>query len=68
MNNYIHVKFELDFCGEKTLKLDNRYEFDVTWSEIVSDVVRTIEAHYGYAFHLKDQNNKSIGSWTGDDD
>ena len=48
-----YMTFEFRNCG-KTVTLDNKYDYDVTWSEILEDVVQCLEGSYGYSFNLDD--------------
>ena len=48
-----YMTFEFRNCG-KTVTLDNKYDYDVTWSEILEDVVQCLEGAYGYSFNLDD--------------
>jgi len=46
-----YVRFSYTNCG-KTIKIDNEYPYDCTWKEILDDVVRALEAEFGYSFRL----------------
>jgi hypothetical protein len=48
-----YMVFEYRNCG-KSVRLDNKYDYDVTWDEILQDVVQCLEGSYGYAFNLED--------------
>jgi len=48
-----YMTFEFRNCG-KTVTLNNKYDYDVTWSEILEDVVQCLEGVYGYSFNLDD--------------
>jgi len=48
-----YMTFEFRNCG-KTVTVDNKYDYDVTWSEILEDVVQCLEGSYGYSFNLDD--------------
>ena len=48
-----YMTFEFRNCG-KTVTLDNKYDYNVTWSEILEDVVQCLEGAYGYSFNLDD--------------
>lgn len=48
-----YMTFEFRNCG-KTVTLNNKYDYDVTWSEILEDVVQCLEGSYGYSFNLDD--------------
>jgi hypothetical protein len=47
------VHFSYRSCG-KSISLNNDYVIDVTWDEVLDDVIRTLESHYGYTFDLTD--------------
>ena len=46
-----YMTFEFRNCG-KTVTINNKYDYDVTWNEILEDVVQCLEGHYGYSFDL----------------
>jgi hypothetical protein len=48
-----YMVFEYRNCG-KSVRLDNKYDYDVTWDEILQDVVQCLEGSYGYVFNLED--------------
>lgn len=48
-----YMVFEYRNCG-KSVRLDNKYDYDVTWDEILQDVVQCLEGSYGYSFNLDD--------------
>jgi len=48
-----YMTFEFRNCG-KTVTIDNKYDYDVTWNEILEDVVQCLEGSYGYSFDIKD--------------
>jgi len=48
-----YMTFEFRNCG-KTVTVDNKYHYDVTWNEILEDVVQCLEGSYGYSFNLDD--------------
>ena len=48
-----YLTFEYRNCG-KTVTLDNTYDYEVTWNEILEDVVQCLEGSYGYSFNLDD--------------
>tara|TARA_A100000171_G_C2018175_1_gene89754 strand:- start:243 stop:467 length:225 start_codon:yes stop_codon:yes gene_type:complete len=52
-DNKAYMTFKFRNCG-KTVTLDNKYDYDVTWNEILEDVVQCLEGHYGYSFNIKD--------------
>ena len=58
-----YMTFEFRNCG-KSVTLDNKYDYDVTWNEILEDVVQCLEGSYGYSFQLKDD----LGIYTGKSD
>jgi hypothetical protein len=43
-------------CLGKTVRIDNEYPYDVQWSEVLDDVIRSLESQYGYAFDLSDHD------------
>ena len=60
-----YMEFEFRNCG-KSVRLYNKYPYDVTWREILEDVVMCLEGEFGYSFGLDDD----LGIYTGkkDDD
>ena len=48
-----YMTFEFRNCG-KRVSLDNKYPYDVTWRELVEDVIKCLEGDFGYAFDLED--------------
>jgi hypothetical protein len=48
-----YMTFEFRNC-DKTVTLSNKYGYDVSWSEILEDVVQCLEGAYGYSFDLPD--------------
>lgn len=48
-----YMVFEFRNCG-KSVRLDNEYDYDVTWDEILGDVVKCLEGEFGYSFNLQD--------------
>lgn len=48
-----NVNFSIRMFG-KEIRLDNEYEYDVSWREVLGDVVQALEASYGYSFDLED--------------
>lgn len=46
-----YVHFEIKAWG-KTHEFRGEYDNDVIWQEILNDVVKTVEASYGFAFDL----------------
>tara|TARA_R110002167_G_scaffold189377_1_gene391504 strand:- start:391 stop:618 length:228 start_codon:yes stop_codon:yes gene_type:complete len=46
-----YLSFEF-YVNGKTFKVDNEYEFDVTWTEVLDDVIRAMEASFGYSLDL----------------
>ena len=46
-----YVRFSYSNCG-KDVKFNGEYDYDVTWPEILSDVVKTLEGSFGYKFDL----------------
>lgn len=47
----IYMSFTLNGHG-KTQTISCEYEDDVHWSEVVDDVVKQVEASWGYTFDL----------------
>ena len=45
------VNFEITAWG-KNHKFHGEYDNDVNWTEILNDVVKTLESSYGFAFDL----------------
>jgi hypothetical protein len=60
-----YLEFEFRNNG-KSVRLYNKYPYDVTWREVVEDLVKCLEGEWGYTFGLKDD----LGIYTGtkDDD
>lgn len=56
------LEMKLDFCGEKVLCLSNTYPYDTPWDELVGDIVRMLENHYGYGFKLQTKDGDPIGT------
>ena len=48
----IYMTFELRGHGKEQL-IRCEYDYEVHWSEVVSDVVKQIEAAWGYSFDLE---------------
>ena len=48
-----YMTFEFRNCG-KSVTLDNKYHYDVTWREILEDLVMCLEGEFGYSFDLED--------------
>ena len=48
-----YMTFEFRNC-DKTVTLNNKYDYAVTWDEILQDVVQCLEGSYGYSFNLDD--------------
>ena len=48
-----YMTFEFRNC-DKTVTLNNKYDYTVTWDEILQDVVQCLEGSYGYSFNLDD--------------
>lgn len=46
-------------CG-KSVTINNEYPFDVTWTEVLSDIVKTLEGSYGYSFRI---DPDELGIW-----
>ena len=55
----INIRFEIQGHGKKTI-LINEYKDDVHWSEIVDDVVRTMESTWSYAFDITEEDGLGI--------
>ena len=48
-----YMTFEFRNC-DKTVTLNNKYDYTVQWHEILEDVVQCLEGAYGYSFDLED--------------
>lgn len=46
-----YMEFEFRNCG-KSVRLDNKYPYDVTWHEVLGDVIKCLEGEFGYTFDL----------------
>lgn len=55
-----YMVFEFRNNG-KCVTLNNKYPYDVTWDEILGDVIRCLEGEFGYTFKLHD----GLGVWAG---
>jgi hypothetical protein len=40
----------------KSVTLDNEYPYDVTWDEIVNDLISCLEGEFGYSFRLTEEH------------
>ena len=47
-----YMTFEFRNC-DKTVTLNNKYDYTVQWNEILEDVVQCLEGAYGYSFDLE---------------
>lgn len=47
----IHVRFNVRGL-EREIEINNTYEMDITWEEILDDVVAALEASFSYSFGL----------------
>ena len=55
-----YMVFEFRNCG-KCVTLDNKYSYDVTWDEVLGDVIKCLEGEFGYTFDI----TNDLGIWTG---
>ena len=46
-----YMTFTFKNCG-KTVTLDTEYYYDVTWQEVLEDIVQCMEGHWGYKFRI----------------
>ena len=51
-----YMTFTYRNCG-KSVTLNNEYDYDTTWDEILGDVVMCLEGEFGYTFNI----DKDIG-------
>lgn len=51
----MHVHFSIELFG-KTQRFTGVYDADIQWTEVLNDVVRTLEASYGYSFNLENSH------------
>lgn len=51
-----YMTFTYRNCG-KSVTLDNEYDYDVTWDEVLGDLVMCLEGEFGYSFNI----DKDIG-------
>ena len=48
----VRVTLTLQMYNHATI-MDNAYPDDVQWQDVLGDIVKTVEASYGYAFDLE---------------
>lgn len=51
-----YMTFTYRNCG-KSVTLNNEYDYDVTWDEVLGDLVMCLEGEFGYSFNI----DKDIG-------
>jgi hypothetical protein len=39
---------------DKEYSMSSKYEDDALWPEVLSDIIKVIEASYGYTFNIED--------------
>ena len=49
----IRVNFSISLYG-KTHEFNGVYEDSANWSEVLDDIVKTLEASYSYSFNIND--------------
>lgn len=49
----IRVNFSISLYG-KTNEFNGVYEDSANWSEVLDDIVKTLEASYSYSFNISD--------------
>ena len=49
-----YVRFSYRAYG-KSLVIDNEYDADVCWPEVLGDVIKALEAQFGYTFDLSSE-------------
>jgi hypothetical protein len=55
------VRFTIDNLGKNTI-IENEYDYDVTWPEVLSDIVQAMESFYGYSFDVKyERGDEALG-------
>ena len=54
-----YISFEYRNLG-KTVRIENEYDYDVCWHEILSDVVAALEGSYGYTFDLENSDLSEV--------
>jgi len=61
-NNYLwndcqdckmRIKLSIQLYDHETI-IDNEYPDDVHWQDVLSDIVKSLESSYGYAFDLEE--------------
>ena len=58
-DNKMHVTFSIRHY-DKEVSLDNLYDDDITWGEVLSDITAALEASFGYSFDIPHPNNTDI--------
>ena len=58
-DNKMRVNFSISNFGKET-SLNNVYDDDTTWGEVLSDITAALEASFGYSFNLPHANNPDI--------
>lgn len=58
-DNKMRVNFSISNYGKET-SLNNVYDDDTTWGEVLSDITAALEASFGYSFNLPHANNPDI--------
>lgn len=46
-------------CGKSTT-INHEYPYDVTWTEMLNDIVMALEGAYGYSFRIEPDD---LGIW-----
>lgn len=57
--NKMRVNFSISNYGKET-SLNNVYDDDTTWGEVLSDITAALEASFGYSFNIEHPNNSDI--------
>jgi len=47
----MRVKFSIQLYNHE-VSIDNEYDDDAQWQEVLDDIVKAVEASYGYSFDL----------------
>ena len=47
----MHVRLSIRLYGHE-VSIDNEYDDDAQWHEVLDDIVKAVEASYGYSFDL----------------
>ena len=58
-DNKMHVTFSVLLYG-KGISIDNVYDDDTPWCEVLSDVTAALQATFGYAFDVPNPNNPDV--------